>query len=47
MFATNFAITYYTVASDIESVGINCYLLVIDTEGIAVDSVVACRKLTR
>jgi len=46
MFTTNFALTYYTVASDIESAGINCYLLVIDTEGIAVDSAVAGRKLT-
>jgi len=46
MFTTNFALTFYTVASDIESAGINCYLLVIDTEGIAVDSAVAGRKLT-
>jgi len=46
MFTTNFALTYYTVASDIESASINCYLLVIDTEGIAVDSAVAGRKLT-
>jgi acetyl-CoA decarbonylase/synthase complex subunit gamma len=46
MFTTNFALTYYTVASDIESAGINCYLIVIDTEGIAVDSAVAGRKLT-
>jgi acetyl-CoA decarbonylase/synthase complex subunit gamma len=46
MFTTNFALTYYTVASDIESEKINTYLLVIDTEGIAVDSAVAGRKLT-
>ncbi|MEM2972230.1 MAG: acetyl-CoA decarbonylase/synthase complex subunit gamma [Candidatus Bathyarchaeia archaeon] len=46
MFTTNFALTYYTVASDIESAKINCYLLVVDTEGIAVDSAVAGRKLT-
>jgi len=46
MFTTNFALTYYTVASDIESAGINCYLLVIDSEGIAVDCAVAGRKLT-
>jgi len=46
MFTTNFALTYYTVASDIESAKINAYLLVIDTEGIAVDSAVAGRKLT-
>ena len=46
MFTTNFALTYYTVASDIESAGINSYLIVVDTEGIAVDSAVAGRKLT-
>jgi acetyl-CoA decarbonylase/synthase complex subunit gamma len=46
MFTTNFALTYYTVASDIESSKLNTYLLVVDTEGIAVDSAVAGRKLT-
>jgi len=46
MFTTNFALTYYTVASDIESAKVNTHLLVIDTEGIAVDSAVAGRKLT-
>ena len=46
MFTTNFALTYYTVASDIESAKLNVYLLVVDSEGIAVDSAVAGRKLT-
>jgi len=46
MLTTNFALTYYTVTSDIESAGISCYLIVVDTEGIAVDSSVAGRKLT-
>jgi acetyl-CoA decarbonylase/synthase complex subunit gamma len=46
MFTANFALTYYTVASDIESAKVNAYLLVVDTEGIAVDSAVAGRKLT-
>jgi len=46
MFTTNFALTYYTVASDIESAKVNAYLLVVDTEGTAVDSSVAGRKLT-
>ena len=46
MMTTNFALTYYTVASDIESAGIDSYLLVVDSEGIAVDSAVAGRKLT-
>ncbi|MEM2098960.1 MAG: acetyl-CoA decarbonylase/synthase complex subunit gamma [Candidatus Bathyarchaeia archaeon] len=45
-FTTNFALTYYTVASDIESSKMNAYLLVVDTEGSAVDSGVAGRKLT-
>jgi acetyl-CoA decarbonylase/synthase complex subunit gamma len=46
MMTTNFALTYYTVASDIESAGVDSYLLVVDSEGIAVDSAVAGRKLT-
>jgi acetyl-CoA decarbonylase/synthase complex subunit gamma len=46
MFTTNFALTYYTVAADIESGGVDCYLLVIDTEGISVESSVAGRRLT-
>jgi len=46
MLTTNFALTYYTVASDIESGKVNGYLIVVDTEGIAVDSAVAGRKLT-
>ena len=43
---TNFALTYYTVASDIESAKLDCYLVVVDTEGISVESAVAGRKLT-
>lgn len=43
---TNFALTYYTVASDVEAAGISCHMLVIDTEGISVESAVAGRKLT-
>jgi len=46
MMTTNFALTYYTVASDIESSKVDSYLMVVDTEGIAVDSAVAGRKLT-
>jgi acetyl-CoA decarbonylase/synthase complex subunit gamma len=45
-FTTNFALTYYTVASDIESSKMNAYVVVVDTEGSAVDSGVAGRKLT-
>ena len=46
MLTTNFALTYYTVATDLESAKVNTYLLVINTEGIAVDSAIAGRKLT-
>ncbi len=46
MMTTNFALTYYTVLSDIESAKIDCYLLVVDTEGLSVQSAVAGRKLT-
>jgi acetyl-CoA decarbonylase/synthase complex subunit gamma len=45
-FTTNFALTYYTVASDIESSKTNAFLIVVETEGSAVDSGVAGRKLT-
>jgi acetyl-CoA decarbonylase/synthase complex subunit gamma len=46
MFTTNFALTYYAVASEIESSGTSnkCYLLVVDTEGIGVQSAVARAK---
>lgn len=43
---SNFALTYFTVASDIESAKLDCYLLVVDTEGLSVESAVAGRKLT-
>jgi acetyl-CoA decarbonylase/synthase complex subunit gamma len=45
-FTSNFALTYYTVASDIENSKINAYLIVVETEGSAIDSGVAGRKLT-
>jgi len=49
MFTTNFALTYYTVASDIESSDISnkCYLLVIDSEGIGVQSAAARSRMVR
>ena len=46
MLTTNFALTYYTVASDIEAAKIDCYLVVVDTEGISVESAIAGRKMT-
>jgi acetyl-CoA decarbonylase/synthase complex subunit gamma len=46
MYTTNFALTYFTVESDIKQAGVNAYLVVIDTEGMSVQSAVAGRKLT-
>ncbi len=46
LFTSNFALTYYTVASDIESSKLNAYLIVVESEGSAIDSGVAGRKLT-
>ncbi len=46
LLTTNFALTYFTVASDLEKGGVSAYLLVVDTGGIAVDSSVAGRRLT-
>lgn len=42
---TNFALTYYTVESDIKSGNVNCYLIVFDTDGLGVDSSVAGGQL--
>jgi acetyl-CoA decarbonylase/synthase complex subunit gamma len=46
MLTTNFALTYYTVANDIENAKLNSYLLVVDSEGMSVESAVAGRKMT-
>jgi len=46
LLTTNYALTYFTVEADIKASGVDCYLLVADTEGIAVESAVAGRKLT-
>jgi acetyl-CoA decarbonylase/synthase complex subunit gamma len=43
---TNYALTYFTVESDLKSFGGNYYLIVVDTEGISVESAVAGRYLT-
>ncbi|AXV38017.1 MAG: acetyl-CoA decarbonylase/synthase complex subunit gamma [Methanobacteriaceae archaeon] len=42
---TNFALTYYTVEGDLKSGKANCYLLVLDTEGRAVDVSLAGNQL--
>ncbi len=42
---TNFALTYYTVANDVEN-KVDCYILVLNTEGLAVLPALAGNKLT-
>jgi len=46
MLTTNYALTYFTVESDLKNFGGNYYLIVADTEGISVESAVAGRYLT-
>jgi acetyl-CoA decarbonylase/synthase complex subunit gamma len=46
LMTSNFALTYYTVEQDIESADTPAYILVVDSEGTAIDSGVAGRKLT-
>lgn len=43
---TNFALTYYTVESDLASSKVNCYLWAIDTDGIGVEAAVAGGQMT-
>jgi acetyl-CoA decarbonylase/synthase complex subunit gamma len=45
MVTSNFALTYTTVESDLLGAKINCYLLVIDTEGLSVETSVAGGQL--
>ncbi len=46
LLTSNFALTYFSVSGDIESAGVSCYLLVADTEGLAVTVALAAEKLT-
>lgn len=46
MLTTNYALTYFTVESDLKKFGGDYYLVVVDTEGISVESAVAGRYLT-
>jgi len=46
LLTSNFALTYYTVAGDLESSKLSCYVLVVDTEGLAVEVSMAGSKLT-
>jgi len=43
---TNFALTYYSVAKDLEGAGISAHILVVDTGGLAVTVALAAEKLT-
>jgi acetyl-CoA decarbonylase/synthase complex subunit gamma len=43
---TNFALTYYTVESDLASNKIDCFLWAIDTDGLGVEAAVAGGQLT-
>lgn len=46
LITTNYALTYFTVESDIKSANLDCYLIVVDTSGNSVESAVAGRYLT-
>jgi acetyl-CoA decarbonylase/synthase complex subunit gamma len=46
LITTNYALTYFTVESDIKSANSDCHLIVVDTGGISVESAVAGRYLT-
>ena len=43
---TNYALTFFTVESDIKAANIDCYLIVVDTGGLSVESAVAGRYFT-
>jgi len=43
LITTNYALTFFTVESDIKAAGLDCYLIVADTGGLSVESAVAGR----
>ncbi len=43
---TNFSLTYFTVSNDLKKSNLNCYLLVVNTKGLAVDTSVATGDLS-
>jgi len=43
LITTNYALTFFTVESDIKTAGLDCYLIVADTGGLSVESAVAGR----
>lgn len=46
LITTNYALTYFTVESDIKAANLDCYLIVADTGGLSVESAVAGRNFT-
>ncbi len=46
LMTTNYALTYFTVESDIKAANLDCYLIVVDTGGLSVESAVAGRYFT-
>ena len=46
LITTNYALTYFTVESDIKAANLDCYLIVADTAGVSVESAVAGRIFT-
>ena len=46
LISTNYALTYFALTGDLEGTNISCYILVVDTEGLAVLVAVAAAKLT-
>ncbi|MDV0446542.1 Corrinoid/iron-sulfur protein large subunit [Methanosarcinaceae archaeon Ag5] len=46
LFTTNFALTFYTVESDLASSNVDCYLLSVNTGGLGVEAAVAGGQLT-
>ncbi|MDI6719749.1 MAG: acetyl-CoA decarbonylase/synthase complex subunit gamma [Methanomicrobiales archaeon] len=46
LITTNYALTFFTVESDIKAAHLDCHLIVADTGGISVESAVAGRYLT-
>jgi len=46
LITTNYALTYFTVESDIKAANLDCYLIVVDTGGLSVESAVAGRYFT-
>jgi acetyl-CoA decarbonylase/synthase complex subunit gamma len=43
LITTNYALTFFTVESDLKTAGLDCYLIVVDTGGLSVESAVAGR----